>query len=288
MRLQTLFLIVSILFVTLFGKAVNAEVVTSIPSCYAFFKMQPPSKTPDTELIVLIDQTVILDESLKRSLYDNALRQIAPGSTFIVLKFSAFSQGRYMDVLTQGTLEPLLPQGARDLIGVRTLAKLDTCLQRQDAYGRKLVGDAIKNATDGSSATLARSDIMGALRETSRIAATSNAKRKIVLVVSDMLENSAVSSFYAHNNVRNVDPQRELRKAIDAGMIGNFGGANVYVLGAGLMGDSGTAFSATAGSSSYRSPIAMEALHKFWEAYFSKSNAKLIEFGAPALLSPVQ
>ena len=38
---------------------------------------------------------------------------------------------------------------------------------------------------------------------------------------------------------------------------------------------------------SYRDPIKMKALTDFWEIYFKKSKAQVIEIGQPALLNPI-
>ena len=102
-----------------------------------------------------------------------------------------------------------------------------------------------------------------------------------MLLASDMLENSSVSSFYLHNAVRRIDPQVEMKNATAAGLIGDFGGARVYVIGAGLLGGDAKVKNA------YRDTQTVSALKEFWTLYFQKSNASIGEFGAPALLGPV-
>jgi hypothetical protein len=54
------------------------------------------------------------------------------------------------------------------------------------------------------------------------------------------------------------------------------------VLGAGLLAED-----AKQTKGIYRDPKTMGALQQFWQGYFEKSNAKLIEFGQPALLNPI-
>jgi hypothetical protein len=84
-----------------------------------------------------------------------------------------------------------------------------------------------------------------------------------------------------HNAVRRIDPQAEMKKATAAGLIGDFGGARVYVVGAGLLtGDAKL-------KNVYRDPQTMSALKQFWTLYFKQSNASIGEFGEPALLGPV-
>ena len=94
-----------------------------------------------------------------------------------------------------------------------------------------------------------------------------------------MVENSSAASFYAHNAVRRIDPAAELKRVNAAGLIADFDGARVCVIGAGLL--SGDAKARNA----YRDPMTMAALKQFWILYFQQSNATVQEFGVPAFLS---
>lgn len=111
----------------------------------------------------------------------------------------------------------------------------------------------------------------------------SKAQHKIVLLVSDMLENSSVTSFYANQAVRQINADKELKLVADNQLYGDFGGARVYVIGAGLLAED-----AKHPKGIYRSTQTMQALSKFWTGYFQKSNAELVEFGQPALLNPIR
>jgi len=48
-----------------------------------------------------------------------------------------------------------------------------------------------------------------------------------------MLENSSITSFYTNGQVRRIDPDQELTKVENAGFIGDFHGAEVYIFGLG-------------------------------------------------------
>jgi len=264
-----------------------AQSTNNIPSCYTALHLRPPESVPEQEIFVLIDQTVLLDDTLKASLLQNALRMVRPGSAVTVIAFSAFSQGRYMNVLARGWLEPLPPPVMRNATGARTLKQLDQCLSGQTTYGRRLAAAAIGKAAGQASQDLARSDILASLAASSRVIGQSTSRNKVVLIASDMLENSSISSFYERNHVRLIDADAEMQKAARANVVGNFGGARIFVLGAGLMGDLGTAYGRDQGKQSYRDPLRMNALKGFWTAYFSRSGGRLVEFGEPALLQPV-
>lgn len=259
-----------------------------IPSCYAANRMEIPPPVTEREVYVLLDQTVVLDADLKQALLDSVRPVLTPGTAFTIFRFSAFSQGRYLDVVTSGVLEQPIPKKERDSVSVPKLKSFDACMKGQWEYGVRLALTSIAQTMQESSSELARSDVLGSLAETSRIIKAAKTPHRIVVVVSDMLENSSVSSFYANNGIKKLEPEKEL-KAVDANhLFGDFGGASVYVMGAATIPETaskGTSKKATLG---YRDPKTLGALKQFWSAYFSRSNAKLEEFGMPALLSPLQ
>lgn len=269
-----------------FGTAAWAGTGNDIPSCYTANKLVIATQAPQSEVFVIIDETTPLDDTLQNLVRENAGRLIQPGSAFVVASFSSFSQGRYVEVKSAGTLESQIEPKLRDDISVKVLRSFDACMAGQASFGRKAAATAINKALTASSQDLATSDIMSGLRELSGRVRQSAARDKIVFLVSDMLEHSTVSSFYASKNVRAIDPAVELKKAKEAQMIGDFGGARVFVLGAGLVQENAGGKNRDSGI--YRSPKNMGLLRKYWETYFEASHAKLVEFGAPALISPIK
>jgi len=265
--------------------AAHAGVENDVPSCYEASKIGVPAPATQTELFILVDQTTPFDANLQASANENAGRLIKPGSAYVVASFSSFGQGRYMQVLSAGTLEQPIEESARNSIGMKLLRTFDECMRDQLTFGRVKAATALKTAFGGLSSDLAKSDILSALKELSGRVKQSAARDKIVFLLSDMLENSSVSSFYASHNVRAIDPTAEMKKAEAAQLIGDFGGARVFVLGAGLIQDDGKTGK---DKGAYRDPKTMGKLHTFWEQYFTRSNAQLVDFGAPALLSPVK
>ncbi len=272
--------------VVLLASVAHAGVANDIPSCYAANKIAAPTVTPEMELFILVDQTTLLDASLQESVRENVSRLVKPGAAFVVSSFSSFGQGRYLEILTAGMLETTIPERSRDDIGVKLLRNFDACMQGQLDYGRKTAAAALNKALGGGSADLARSDVMGSLKELSSRVRQSTARDKVVFLVSDMLENSSVSSFYANRNVRAIDPDKEMKTAEAAQQIGDFAGARIFVLGAGLVQEGAGGRNKDSGV--YRDPKTIGALRQFWEQYFVRSNAKLVEFGAPALMAPVR
>ncbi|MBK5204451.1 MAG: hypothetical protein JJD98_03275 [Polaromonas sp.] len=264
----------------------QAGVANDIPSCYAANKMKLAPPATETEVFVLIDQTTPLDASLQNSVRENAGRLIKAGSSFVIASFSSFGQGRYLEVLSAGTLEGGIDPKLRDDISVKLLRNFDACMAGQADFGRNAAAAALNKALSGTSPEFAKSDVMGSLKELSSRIRQSTARDKIVFLVSDMLENSGISSFYASKNVRAIEPAVELKKAQEAQAVGDFGGARVYVLGAGLVQENSGGRNKDSGI--YRNPKTMATLRQFWGSYFEASHAKLVEFGSPALLSPVK
>lgn len=262
--------------------AAHAGIQNDVPSCYAANKMEVQVPMSKKELFVLVDQTTLLDDNLKRSVGESIYNFLTQGTAFTIAQFSSFSQGRYMEIDNAGNLEQTIPKEQRDSISERKLGNFDACMKGQQAYGVKLAWGSAKKAMDGAANGLAKSDIMASLRELSKRVRQSRAQEKVVFVISDMLENSSISSFYTHGNVRKVDPAKELKVAVANHMMGDFGGARVYVLGAGIVSETGLSRGV------YRDPKAMEALKEFWTEYFNQSNAKLVEFGEPEMMSAVQ
>ena len=258
-----------------------------VPSCYAANpKMGQKSAEPQRWLYLVIDQTVVLDDNLKSALADIIKHNLQVGMGFSVFGFSAFSQGHYMSHLATGVFEETISdKKIRDDVSVPALQKFDACMKGQYGYGVKLALDAVGKALQGSSADLAKSDVISSLTEISHLVKENPVKNKQVLLVSDMLENSTISSFYAKNAVRKIDAAKELKIVEGNNLLGDFAGAGVYVMGAGMMPEQKDAHGKNA---LYRDPKTLAALKTFWEGYFSHSNATLQEFGAPELLSAIK
>lgn len=254
-----------------------------VPSCYDPH-LGVASAPASTELFVLVDQTTVFDPVLQQQVADNVRPFMTAGNAFSILTFSAFSQGRYAQVLSAGTIEPGIPAAARDDISKPLLGKFDACQKRQPQIAMGAIGAALRAAFGGSSADLAKSDVMASFKSISARVRKSPAREKVVLIASDMLENSSITSFYASKGtaVRQIDAGRELKLAGDNDMFGDFGGAKVYVVGTGLLAEDAKK------SNKYRDPKTLRALTEFWNGYFRKSHATLVELGQPALLNGIR
>jgi hypothetical protein len=257
-----------------------AGTLNDVPSCYAAAHIQPADGRGYARLFyVLIDQTVAWNRDIESSIMDNLNQNLTPGTKFIIAEFSAFAQGRYLDVLHTGIIEAPLPPSQIGNTPIEAARLFSTCLAGQRPYAVRMADAATIGALEGSNGSLANSDILLALDQVSSAVAGDPAPDKGVFLASDGLENSTVTSFYRHGAIRDIDPAQELARAKGAGLIGNFGGAKAYVIG-GALPPPGAAF--------YEGSITLRNLADFWTRYFRLSNARLVEFGEPALLRPLR
>ena len=259
----------------------HAGLQNDVPSCYAANQIAPVNHIGYTRLIyVLIDQTVGWNTDLEQSILDNLNLNLVPGTKFVIAEFSAFSQGRYLNVIHTGIIENPMPETQIDNTPINKTKIFDACLMDQLPFATVLADRSVQSAFQASTSSLNHSDIMAALQMVSGAVASDPASQKLLFLASDGLENSSVTSFYRHGSLRDINPEAEIQRAAVAGLFGNFGGSKVYVIGGALPG-------AGIASSAYRSPETLENLKKFWQDYFQKSNADLVEFGEPALLEPI-
>ena len=263
----------------------RAGLVDDVPSCYAVTHIQPATVPYDKLIYILVDQTVQLPPDLEQSVVNNALRMVQPGSKFVIAEFSAFSQHRFLQVIHTGIVESPLAASRVNFTPITAARMLKRCLVVQMAYARRMVAMTLAKIMKASSSSLEYSDIMLALKTVSTAVAVDPAHEKTVFVVTDGLENSSVTSFYANDTVRDINPSAELAKAAAAHLFGNFHRASVYFLGGAVMPP--VSQSSTTQRAGYRDPAILRDLKIFWRDYVANSNACLVEFGEPALTRPV-
>src|SRR6185312_1188509 len=130
-----------------------------------------------------------------------------------------------------GRTETPLSQAERDDTSKPKLRNLDLCMTHQIDYARRISEAALQKSFGGASAEIARSDILASLYDfAAHVVHPSTAKSKTLLLASDMLENSSLSSFYSQRSVRKLDPAAELRKVRDKGLIPDLTGVRIFVV----------------------------------------------------------
>ena len=255
---------------------VQAGERNDIPDCYAYAKAgefrQPGS---GRELTVIVDQTVPMPESIQKSAWGQINRFVAPGDKVRLYSFSAFLPDQFMQLRFAGELNTPLQGKVRDDVGMQSLRNFDKCVAEQQAFFRKKFGQAFVSTLREASEDIPRSEIFHSLRDIGSDLAGQQADERVILLLSDMLENSDFGSFYANNRIRDLQPQAELQRVGDKQLFADLQGARVYVAGAGLV--------TKDVKQAYRSGKTMELLEGFWSGYFENSNASLVAFGSPSL-----
>jgi hypothetical protein len=253
----------------------------AIPTCFDRIRGAETPQKAD-ELTIVIDQTALLDERLRMIVLENVDRLIRPGTQVSVAAFSGYMPGRYLDILVSGRVEAPISGRERDFVPKRDLRESDQCLSEQLEFARRLVATTIRKAFAASDPGLPNSEILAALRGLgSRRGDPGGPSERMLIVVSDMLENSPLTSFYRANRPRVIDPDAELHRAIAAGMTANFHGERVFVIGAGF--EPGGTPEAHAAPDSR----AVQRLEEFWRRWFQVSGAELVDFAKPAPLEEI-
>ena len=228
------------------------------------------------ELVVIIDQTIPMPDDLQRSSWAQIDRFVQPGDRVRLYTFSAFLPGEYQRLVYAGELDMPLQGDVRDDVNMRKLRALDQCLAGQKkAFQAGFGGLFVKGLRDARQ-DIPKSEIMNTLRRVGEdMSKEQGVDERVVYLISDMLEHSDYTSFYAANQIKQLNVANELKLAQSKGLYADLQGARVYVSGAGLVTD--------AVKHAYRSGKTMEALKDFWAQYLKASNATLEGFGTPSL-----
>lgn len=228
------------------------------------------------ELVVIVDQTIPMPEDLQRASWGQIDRFVSAGDRVKLYSFSAFLPGEYLRLRYAGQLDLALDEDVRSDLSQRKLRSLDSCLrtqkkQFQSGFGKQFVSSLREARQD-----IPKSEIMNSLRKVGEdMQREEGVNDRVVFLISDMLEHSDYTSFYASNQIKQLNVQNELKLAQSKGLQADLQGARIYVTGAGLVTDSV--------KHAYRSGKTMDALNQFWSEYLSASNASLEGFGTPSL-----
>jgi hypothetical protein len=259
----------------------SALAQTPIPDCYAESGIGIDPPAPSRALFALVDQTTGLDDRLRDKVRGSFVGLMGPGTQFTVSTFSAFSRGHYTTIVETGTLQAQVAEDRRPSLPVRRLEALDACLDRQREIAGAHARAALAGAMSAEASTFTNSEIMASLSQLSEAVRAAPGRDKMVLLVSDLLEHSSITSFYQNRAIRPVDAAAEMAKAESQDLFGDFNGAAIVVVGAGLL-----APESTRGAT--RDTGSLGALRRFWEQWLERSNGRLVAYGQPDLVAPVQ
>lgn len=266
-------------FPLFFWGVVGAKELPFPQSCYELIGETKYIQEPKDALFVFVDESVGFDENMVERAVSLILRWLDEGKAIEVFRFSSFSKDRYTEKVMGGLIDPPPSDEFLDNVRRSERLKFEQCHKKQLLLAKAQVKQALLGIFSSSSPGIGHSDIIYNLKTLSSHVKTSKAKQKKVLIVSDMLENSSITSFYASGHVRRIDPSQDMAKIEKGGFLGDFGGAEVSVFGLGYF-----ARSELSKKETYLDPERLGPLKAFWAEYIKKSNGKAGEIGAPILL----
>jgi hypothetical protein len=249
-----------------------------VPSCNVNYQNdQQVQQAPlSRELFILVDRTMVsaLSTGIKQDMFSNLTRFLQPGDKVQIVSFSSFQDGAYTKVHFNGKLSSPLTQTEQQSLAQSKVRGLKRCLTKQRHFMLNALGSSLQNTFEPMQNNKNTELIVGLHQISDSLIRPSAAKRKVVLLISDMLEHSDVTSFYRNNRARVIDAESEFQKVSRSSLKGQFDGADMFVVGSGL-------------SIQTNSGLATKALSShetFWRTYFQQSNAQLQGYGKPMVL----
>lgn len=251
-------------------------------SCYDIYKTEAKGDMKiDKAIFILIDETTSFNQSLQEQILKNSIKHIGAGNYIYVAKFSAFIGNHYNEKVFDFKLDKPLDEKQRYNERKDSLKKIDKCMKDQVGFAKNQTVKSIQESFLKPDENIAKSDIFYALEDFGKnVISQIEADEKIVILASDLLENSTISSFYSKGTVRLIDIKKELQTVEKNNLFSDFGNSSLYVIGAGIV--------TGENSKTYRDPKILMSLKSFWEQYFKNSNANLIEFGQPSLKNEIR
>ena len=248
-----------------------------IPSCYDLVDIDQVPPQIDRGLLVVVDNTIELDYALQKESFEKIVRFMGEGDRVVIVSFSAYVEGQYTRIRADARLDRMLSRDAAFTVPKRKLKDLRLCLAGQKRSLARVVGTALEAIYTESSNDLPNTELVATLAKTSReILPTLEAGETYLLIVSDMMEHSDVTSFYTAGNIRTIDPEAEMRKVETSGGEANYPGTVAYVIGAGY-----------SGTGKYRSAKVMRAVEDFWRLYVERAGGRLATFGTPSMFGDI-
>ncbi len=242
--------------------------------CYESLGLESPQPRAARVLYVLVDQSTPLGDELKARILALVADWGRRGDRMEVARFSANIRGRYPTLVYAGQVEAEPDEAYLYHLKYNQKSRLLRCLREQPQRVQAGFRKALQAVLDGVDYKIPKTDLFYSLKLLSeQMIQVEEGDRRIVLLVTDGLENSAVSSFYHRKRVRRIDPKRELKKVRAAGLLANWKGARIYVYGLGLEPD----------AKRYLPPQKALRLKAFWERYFVVGGGEVVALGMPEL-----
>ncbi|MBE0496917.1 MAG: hypothetical protein IBX45_10930 [Campylobacterales bacterium] len=232
--------------------------------------------TPYTmEVFILVDETTYFTQPVRENIARNVSALIKQGAVINIIGFSTYTSTHHTSLkLTERISRPLRENELYNL-RVKGVGEYEKCINTKQEFLKQKALAVLEGMYRPKEQEVAKSDILWSFQNISQNAIKpSPFSTKVVLIVSDLLENSSVTSFYKKGDLRKIESENELRRVEAEKLFGAFEGSFIFVIGAGAV---------DVGKSAYRDHHTLQALRNFWETYFERSGGTLIAMGMPIL-----
>jgi len=282
--MKKIFFIGLYVFALVFPAVVYADKIPFPKTSYELIGKESELKVPEAALFIVADESVGFDKNMIMRANEMMVEWLAPGRAIEVIRFSSGVKGRYTEVVTEGRLDPEPSEDFVDNLKRSELGKFQSIHRGQIRMAKVQAQRALLSIIQTSNKSVPYSDIVSNMEHVSQHIKQFKADRKVILVISDMFENSSVTTFYSKGHVKNIKPSRELKKVNEAGMQADFGeNVTVYVLGLGYFW-SGEG----SGKEKYLDPKRASKVADFWKEYFEAGHAQVGEIGMPLMYGSMQ
>lgn len=253
----------------------------TIESCYdlpATRQLRAVSPQPaNLEAAFLVDESVALPGAVREQMLAAVDRLAVPGGAVSVGSFSSYAGTRYPRIVLTVRFDTPLPKAMEGSVSRRARDLLARCIEWRRRDGVSRLRAALAGRLAAARPSIAQSDIMGSLQQFGSVARDRRYRERVVVVGSDMIENSSSASFYRAGRLGQIDPGRELANASRRGLLADLGGARVYLVGVAFQPGEGVV------------PVDhVQRLERFWVGYLKASGASSVQVGKPLMLAAIR
>jgi hypothetical protein len=231
-----------------------------------------------TQVTLLVDQSTQVPEAVRQQVRASVARLAVAGTDINIGAFSSYAGSRFPELVLSVRFEHALPHALDHRVSRKARDVLKACLAYQQRQGIRQLTAALNVRFAAAQSSIGRSDIMSSIQQFGAQVRGGAARDRVVVIVSDMLENSSATSFYQARRLRAIDAEAELKTAVARRLIADLGRARVYVIGMAIPSPrDGQAVPADR----------VQRLEQFWTGYFRLSKASRLRVGKPMLLEAI-
>ncbi|MFY9074713.1 hypothetical protein OZZ08_07055 [Malaciobacter mytili] len=224
----------------------------------------------NTEVFILVDESTYFDENSKEGIFKKISPFIKENVRINIDSFTEYSKTRKNKDLGSYFIYSNLTKEEEDEISRSKVRDLKECLENAKIFAYNGIKKNLEKAYRKKEDHLKKSEILRNLKIYSKNNIRySDAKRKVVIILSDMLENSEYLSFYKNGKVKEIDIEKEMEIVKKNRLLGKFNNAEIYVYGLGLV-------EVNSVKEDSRNSKILDNLIDFWDEYFTQSGGKPI------------